>query len=413
MHTSINARRRAGRLAFGWTNSLDRPQGPVNSPISVDNLRGWEGGSRRNSAATENLRAWEDSRRNSEGSAPSSLNHSDYPMPDNTDECPRTAADRHADRHVVEWSRSSSPESQSGSTLSLSFQRAAATRKRATDATSAMPDSSDARPVTAPTTQLTVVRTQPAALSGRTSFAGSALSRGSSAPLMHTKSPEKPGVETWHSTSPSRPWTPAAKSRSSWRARDFALAASGELSHLRNDVDNGAEFVHGCVPRWNLEGNLRIRDTVGHDLTWAYYRMKRHPNHPLRTEVDDKCRSGVPRMGQFQFWTDLRPPFYVIEVRRDAERSSVRPHGEICHVVYACGIEYSAERTSFKSSLNGTFDSKVHGVATVCFPEGFPQHGKMEILSWGKPKLSDGGKASRRTPSSTHASGRRLPRSGA
>lgn len=225
-----------------------------------------------------------------------------------------------------------------------------------------------------------------------------------SAPLMRRNLSESSLVKTWYSKSPAhseatlrmspsgQSWKPLG---SDWRDNDFAFSAEGELISVRPNVDEGGEFASGCVPRWNRDAELRLRSVVEHDLTWAYNRMKRHPNHVLRKEVGDPFLPNEDVLAQmrypnkrFKFWSDLRPPFYVSELRRDAEASFGHPEGEIYHVVYECGIEYCAERMWNEKTVNGTFDNKIHGTATVRLPDGFPKRRHMVILSWGKPKLN-------------------------
>lgn len=144
--------------------------------------------------------------------------------------------------------------------------------------------------------------------------------------------------------------------------------------------------------------SLRKNKAVEHELTWCYYRMKRHALHPERKSVGDphlpkedvveKMRSGTAH--QFQFWRDLRPPFHVVGMRRDTDEPNAgfHPDGDLFHVSYQCGIDYVGERLWNEKSNAGTFDNLIHGVATIRIPEGYPQNRQITIITWGHPSLN-------------------------
>jgi hypothetical protein len=160
-------------------------------------------------------------------------------------------------------------------------------------------------------------------------------------------------------------------------------------------VDEAHAFVDGCVPNWN-KNNTRKKKGLEHELTWAYYRMRRHAHHPERKEVGDPampkdCVVEAMRYGtanQFQFWRDLRPPFHVTAIRRDVDEPEAghHPDGDLFCVTYSCGIDYCGERLWNKKSVNGTFDNMIHGIATMRIPEGFPSR-PLIVVSWGRPSL--------------------------
>jgi len=216
----------------------------------------------------------------------------------------------------------------------------------------------------------------PAAQSTHTStwYTGSSTTSGAS---MHCRSREP------H-------WKPLA---SSWRDWD-----SDEFGPLRKNVDDGSAFRGGCIPHWGKGCNMRKKSDLGHELTVAYHRTRRHYMHPHRAEVGDpilpaanvveKMRSG--RGNQFEFWRDLRPPFDIQEVRHLGEEDEVNrhPEGDLHEVTIACPIEYQGERLWNTKSVNGTFDNKVHSVVMVRIPDGYPRQRPLTILNWGKPHLN-------------------------
>jgi hypothetical protein len=158
-------------------------------------------------------------------------------------------------------------------------------------------------------------------------------------------------------------------------------------------------FVQGCVPSWN-KTNMRKLKALEHELTWCYYRMRRHNFHPERQYVGDpqlppdsvveKMRSGFAN--QFSFWRDLRPPFHVTKVRRDSgdKDGTAHANGELFHVTYQCGVDYVSERLWNEKGDAGTFDNMVHGTALMRIPEVWPRESGSTItmISWGKPSLN-------------------------
>jgi len=128
-----------------------------------------------------------------------------------------------------------------------------------------------------------------------------------------------------------------------------------------------------------------------HELTWTYYHMRRHDGHPLRLEVGETLPiDSVPppmRMSKsaaFRFWTDLRPPFKVVNIERTPDEGFEKnTDGELFQVAYQCGIDYCSERAYGETS---TFDNVCHGVATMRIPDDYPRR-RPVFLSWGRPSL--------------------------
>lgn len=186
-----------------------------------------------------------------------------------------------------------------------------------------------------------------------------------------------------------------------WRQWDSDPSREGSLSRnsqLRCDADDGTVFLEGCVPHWGKESAVRTKAVLEHELTWAYYRIRRHPVHPQRKEVGDpylpqtsvcsQMRSGKDKM--FQFWRDLRPPFSVVEVKYVMEDvgEPALADGKLYAVKYQCGLDYAHERVNDQSAA-GTFNNKITGVAKVRIKENFPQQRPLKILSWGKPAMGE------------------------
>lgn len=152
------------------------------------------------------------------------------------------------------------------------------------------------------------------------------------------------------------------------------------------------------MPHWTKHSSLRKYGVLGHELTWSYYRMRRHAKHPQRREVGDPTlpvNAVVEAMrygkeNQFQFWRDLRPPFEVLEARRLSHEPDAgkHPDGDLFALVYECGIDYGSERLWGGKSDAGTFNNTVHGEAKVRIPDGFPQKRPITIVSWGEPSLN-------------------------
>mmetsp|Transcript_144 Transcript_144/g.325 ORF Transcript_144/g.325 Transcript_144/m.325 type:complete len:479 (+) Transcript_144:361-1797(+) len=175
-----------------------------------------------------------------------------------------------------------------------------------------------------------------------------------------------------------------------WRDRSFTADNSEkQLS------DGGSHFVNGCIPAWGRSGCQRRFGLLEYDLTWTYYKMRRHDTHPARLEVGEELPiESVPgpmrlsKKAAFNFWENLRPPFRVMTMERVDGDSSDDRHsdGDLFQVTYLCGIDYCAERAYGETSENSTFDNLCHGVATVRIPTTYPQK-RMVILGWGKPSL--------------------------
>lgn len=186
-------------------------------------------------------------------------------------------------------------------------------------------------------------------------------------------------------------WKPLGATWRDWEQDEFG-------SPIRRNADQGNEFLHGTVPKWNKGQTMRKIHVLEHELTWAYYRMRRHAKHPLRQEVGDphlppdkvveKMRYGSEN--KFQFWRDLKPPFIISSATRQTDEPDAghHPDGDLFLINYHCGIDYVSERLWNAGSDGGTFDNKIHGVAKVRIPDGYPVCGKpMTILSWGNPSL--------------------------
>lgn len=165
---------------------------------------------------------------------------------------------------------------------------------------------------------------------------------------------------------------------------------------IRTNPDNGSSYVNGCVPNWAKNSNIRMKSVLEHELTWAYYRMRLHAFHPLRKEVGD---AGSKPLGEedmrfgtgikFDFWRDLKPPFFVTKVIRvDERRTFGHADGQLHKVLYSCGIDYASERMSGDVGRS-TFDEKIFGMAQVRIPDDFPRKRPLTIVTWGKPSLKE------------------------
>lgn len=179
-----------------------------------------------------------------------------------------------------------------------------------------------------------------------------------------------------------------------WRERETDEFGSP----ARRNVDEAQSFSSGCIPNWNKMHLRKIRG-LEHELTWCYYRMKRHAAHPMREEVGEKLpnESVVKEMragtaNSFVFWRDLRPPFGIISIHRDrnAPDCGQHPDGELFNITYNCKIDYRSERlwNCDGGSDAGTFDNTIQGVASVRIPEVYPQQRNISIVSWGRPSLN-------------------------
>lgn len=222
------------------------------------------------------------------------------------------------------------------------------------------------------------------------------MRRVQSNPLMYTECTAPaamwyPGKSASDST-PQRCWQPVGGTWRQWNSECKPRC-----------VDDGRDFVNSCVPHWSKDAAVRTRSGLEHELTWAYYRMRRHEQHPQRQavgeclaneELPEKMRFG--KQSLFRFWHDLRPPFQVLQAKRvddglslDVPAAAVNhPDGELYNVTYACPIEYIAERVMDDKTANSTFDNKVIGVAQVRIPNGFPSKRPLHIVSWGQPTLN-------------------------
>jgi len=175
-------------------------------------------------------------------------------------------------------------------------------------------------------------------------------------------------------------WRPLGAAWREWEHHD------GEPS--RTDVCDGSAFVKGCLPQWGAEITIRVKGALSHELTWAYYRMKRHPEHPVRKDITQQFPPW--ELQGVNFWQDLRPPFVVKKVRRVDESDSGlkglhHPDGDLHLVSYDCGLDYAGERKFDTMPGSSTFDSKIHGIAKVRFGNLFPSKRNFHFVSWGTP----------------------------
>lgn len=215
---------------------------------------------------------------------------------------------------------------------------------------------------------------------------------------------DSPHKASWHDrTSPSNSrmstasrslWSPLG---STWRDREN----DEHGSPLKRNADDLSAFVDGCVPNWSRCHHVRKAHMLEHHLTWAWYRMKRHDQHPGRTSVGDPylpldCVVEPMRSGsgnRFSFWRDLKPPFSVNAVKRcpkELEDMTKHPDGDLYFVSYNCAIDYVSERLWGENTDAGTFDKKISGIAKIRIPEGFPTRNRDLVLveDWGRPRLN-------------------------
>lgn len=238
------------------------------------------------------------------------------------------------------------------------------------------------------------------------------LSRAHSAPMMYYAG-ASPQASTWYATG-SGPmpvkktcWRPLGATWREWESMDHNAGSRGTPvpGSRGGGIDDRRGYVDGTVPHWGKEVGIRVKGLLEHELTWAYYRMRRHEKHPQRKAVgeflapdalNEKMRFGVGT--QFQFWRDLRPPFSVLQASRvDNGQDSLdstqmakacHPDGELYDIQYECAIEYFAEHLMGISSDAGTHNNKVCGIAQVRIPNNFPHKRPLHILSWGQPTLN-------------------------
>mmetsp|Transcript_71495 Transcript_71495/g.205069 ORF Transcript_71495/g.205069 Transcript_71495/m.205069 type:complete len:566 (-) Transcript_71495:71-1768(-) len=186
--------------------------------------------------------------------------------------------------------------------------------------------------------------------------------------------------------SQSSAWRPLG---GTWRER-----SNGPDGPIRENADDGNPFIDGCVPQWGRGGCKRRAGHLEHELTWTYYHMKKHSNHPLRMEVGESLPlENVPapmrlsKKAAFNFWENLRPPFRVSTIERiSSDDSEQSRDGELFRVIYVCGIDYCSERAYGETSENSTYDNLCYGVATMRIPDGYPRK-RLVFLGWGKPSL--------------------------
>eukprot|EP00913_Durusdinium_trenchii_P014128 g13261.t1 len=145
-----------------------------------------------------------------------------------------------------------------------------------------------------------------------------------------------------------------------WREQERGL--DGEV--LRTNIDDGREFVNGCIPNWSSDCAIRSPAAVEHKLSWAYYRMR-----GMRAALGhtDQVPSSKQSRQQFNFWTDLRPPFRIKGMKRDADDG--HPDGPLFRISYCCPLDYVTERKWGRRTAEGTFENLVHGVAEVRIPK--------------------------------------------
>jgi len=228
------------------------------------------------------------------------------------------------------------------------------------------------------------------------------LSRASTAPAMHCS--HKAPTSQWFcnsfagsdKASTKAHWKPLGNTWREWEHDPVGTGSMSRESQLRSTADEGRIHMQGAVPHWSKKASLRAKGVLEHEITWAYYRMRRHAEHPLRKNVGDphlpqtdvvSCMRSGANNG-FEFWRDLRPPFHVLTVKARDDASTGHPDGKLFDVTFLCGIDYSAERAWNVKSEAGTFDNKIHSVASVRIPDKFPGQRPLTIVSWGRPILN-------------------------
>lgn len=220
-----------------------------------------------------------------------------------------------------------------------------------------------------------------------------------SAPLLHSTA--APSVASWY--------TKGAATGTTNRAWKALGSAYRDVDELRNatveDASDRRDFIDGLVPNWSKDTVMRMKGMLEHLITWTYYHIQRDENHPQRKEVGEfldpknvpiALRSGAAR---FRFWRDLKPPFQVVQVTRssdalgkwrdvDAEATKPHPDGELFYVTYECALAHHVERAWGLKTEAGTFDNRVHGVASVRIPLDYPDKSRCIITSWGNPVVN-------------------------
>lgn len=166
-----------------------------------------------------------------------------------------------------------------------------------------------------------------------------------------------------------------------WREQERGL--EGEL--LRTNSDEGREYVQGCIPNWGSDRSIRSAAAVEQRLSWAYYHMR------SLSRPSSQLQSSKQGGQQFNFWSDLRPPFRIKAMTQELDEG--HPDGPLFHITYVCPLDYVTERKWGHRTAEGSFENAVHGVAEVRIPKDFPQISKhLVVLSWGKPQLKFGQK---------------------
>ncbi|CAK9112523.1 unnamed protein product [Durusdinium trenchii] len=224
------------------------------------------------------------------------------------------------------------------------------------------------------------------------------MGRIQSAPLLHATS--SPSLANWYTKdcpgSGVRAWKPLA---SAYRDVDEVRNAA-----VKDSLDK-RDFIDGTVPNWSKDSVMRMKGMLEHLISWTYYHIQRDEDHPQRKEVGEfldpknlpvALRSGAAR---FRFWRDLRPPFQVVQVTRssdalgkwrdvDQQDTKLHPDGELFYVTYVCPLAHHVERAWNLKSDAGTFDNKVHGIASVRIPLDYPEKSRCIITSWGSPVVN-------------------------
>lgn len=201
---------------------------------------------------------------------------------------------------------------------------------------------------------------------------------------------------TASSASRSRCWTPLADG---WRSR-----MSTSSGPVRLNADDAKCFMDGCVPDWSKDAKFRMLDCLAHEMSWIYYDLRRHKDHPTRKAVGEHGKNGEIMPGyrassvanSFNFWRDCRPPFQVMDLclAEGLEASSSRLHrdGQLYVATYKCGLDYQSEHSwnDTNSTAAGVYDNYVTGMATVRVPPGYPRSSRgrrLIVESWGKPRM--------------------------
>lgn len=154
---------------------------------------------------------------------------------------------------------------------------------------------------------------------------------------------------------------------------------------LRSNIDEGKEFIQGCIPNWSSENNIRSSAAVEHKLTWAYYHMRGMRTSLGQTEQTTSSKKN----GQFNFWRDLRPPFRVKRIQREVDDGHA--DGPLFNITYCCPLDYVTERKWGHRTAEGSFENLVHGVAEVRIPkEPFAHTDNTQMTFCEKPYLAIG-----------------------